>query len=126
MSQNGPFRIQLQSLPGLRSSSIIEAGSSAFHSRADMDCGVPLGHPEGSQGLILCRAMHVRSPLEPENQCQASCHVDHRDLWFFSRRHRAVTPAIVFGVGPRGDRRVSAGKSDVSAVQWDVGGLLKW
>ena len=81
-----------------------------------MDLGFPPWHPQGSQGLVSCGAMQVRSPFEPEKQCQASCHVDHRDLWFFSRRHRAVTPAIVFGVGPRGDRGVSAGELGVSGV----------
>ena len=38
----------------------------------------------------------------------------------------AVTPAIVFGVGSRGDRPGSARESGVSGVQWDIAGLLKW
>ena len=46
-----------------------------------MDLGVPLGHPQGSQGLVSCGAMQVPSPLEPEKQCQASCRVDHKDQW---------------------------------------------
>ena len=36
----------------------------------------------------------------------------------------AVTPAIVFGVGSRGDRPGSARESGVSGVQWDIAGLL--
>ena len=75
----GPFRIPLQSLPGLRSSSGVEAGTSGYLSRADMDLGVPLGRPQGSQGLASCGAIQVLSPLQPQKQCQASCWVDHRD-----------------------------------------------
>ena len=45
---------------------------------------------------------------------------------FLLRCHRAVTPAIVFAVAPRGDRRVSAWESGVSGVHWDFEGLLKW
>ena len=45
----GPLRIPLQSMPGLRSSSGVEAGTSGFLSLADMDPGVPLGFPQGSQ-----------------------------------------------------------------------------
>ena len=37
------------------------------------------------------------------------------------RRHRAVTPAIVFRVGPRGDCPVSARESGVSGVHWTLG-----
>ena len=43
MSREGPLGIPLQSLPGLRSSSGVEAGTSGFLSRADMDLGVPHG-----------------------------------------------------------------------------------
>ena len=78
-----PLRIPLQSLPGPKSSSGVEVGTSGFLSRADMDLGVPLGHPQGSQGLVWCGAMQVRSPLEPEKQYQASCRADHRDRWLF-------------------------------------------
>ena len=47
-SHEVPRRIPLQSLPGPRSSSGVEAGNSGFLSRADMDLRVPLGHPERS------------------------------------------------------------------------------
>ena len=70
--------------------------------------------------------MQVHSPLELEKQCQASCWVDIGIGGFLSRCHRAVTPAIVFAVAPRGDRRVSAWESGVSGVPWDFGSLLKW
>ena len=39
------------------------------------------GASKGSQGIVSCGVMQVRSPLEPEKQCQASCLVDHRDQW---------------------------------------------
>ena len=48
-SHEESLRIPLQSLPGPRSSSGVEAGTSGFLSRADMDLGVPLWYPQGSQ-----------------------------------------------------------------------------
>ena len=39
------------------------------------------GASTGESGLPSCGAMQVRSPLEPEKQCQASCRVDHRNRW---------------------------------------------
>ena len=65
--------------------------------------------------------MQASSPIELEKQCQASCLVDIGIGGFLSRCHRAVTMAIVFGVGPRGDHRVSAGESGVSEGHWDIG-----
>ena len=47
-SCDGPLRIPLQSLPGPRSSSEVEAGTSVFLSSADMDLEVPLEFPQGS------------------------------------------------------------------------------
>ena len=79
VSLEGPKGIPLLSLPGPRSSSGAEAGTSGLLSRANMDLGVPLGHPQGSQGVISGGAMQVRSPLEAEKHCQASCRVDHMD-----------------------------------------------
>ena len=52
-SLEGPLGIPLPSLPGLRSSSGVEAGTSGFLSRANMDLGVPLGFPQGSQASYL-------------------------------------------------------------------------
>ena len=43
------LRIPLQSLPGPRSSSGVETGISGFLFSADMDLGVPLWFPQGSQ-----------------------------------------------------------------------------
>ena len=59
----------------------VEAGTSGFLFRVDMDLRVLLGHPQGSQGLVLCGAMQVCSSLKMEKQCQASCRADHRDWW---------------------------------------------
>ena len=74
-----PLRIPLQSLPGPKSSSGVEAATSGLLSRAEMYLGVPLGHPQRSQALVSCEAIQVCSPLKPEKQCLASCRVDHRD-----------------------------------------------
>ena len=49
VSFQGPLGILLQSLLGLKSSFVIEAGISGFLSSADMDLGVPLEFPQGSQ-----------------------------------------------------------------------------
>ena len=76
MSHEGPLRIPLQSLLGPMSSSGVETEISGFLSRADMVLRVSLGRPQGRQGLVFCGAMQVRSPVEPEKQCQASCRVD--------------------------------------------------
>ena len=70
---------------------------------------------------VSCGDMQIRTPLELEKQCQASCRFDIGINIFLSRSHRAVTPAIVFWVDPRCDRRVSAGASGVSGVDWDIG-----
>ena len=83
-SYNGDFRDPLvgpQGLSGPRSSSFVEAGNSRFLSRADMDLGVPLGRPQGSQGLVSYGAMQDRSPLDLEKQCEFSCLVHHSDRW---------------------------------------------
>ena len=50
-SYEGPLGIPLKSVPRQWSSSGVEARISRFLSRADMDLGVPLGFPQGSQAL---------------------------------------------------------------------------
>ena len=62
----------------------------------------------------------------PEKQCQASVGLTIGIGVFLLRHHRAVTPASLFSVSPRGVRRISAGDSSVSGVHWVIGGLLKW
>ena len=95
-SREGPLGIPLQSLPGPRSSSGVEVGTSGFLSRADVDFGVTLRHPQGSQGLVSCEA--VKSTLLSSWKSS----VRHLVLFsigiggFLSMGHRAVTPAIVF------------------------------
>ena len=42
----------------------------------------------GKSGLVSCGAMQVRSPLDPEKQCQASSRVDIRIRGSLSRCHR--------------------------------------
>ena len=53
MSREGPLGIPLQSLPGLRFSSGVEARTSGFLSSANMDLGFPLEFPQGSQASSL-------------------------------------------------------------------------
>ena len=80
-SWDGPLRFPLQSLPGLRSSSPVEAGISGFISRADREFGVPLGHPQGSQASSRVEPCKSARLWNPKSQCQASCRVDCRDQW---------------------------------------------
>ena len=73
MSREGPLGIPLQSLPGPRSSSGVEACTSGFLSSANMDLGVPLGHPQGSEtsscgepcksALLSSQKFSVRLPV---------------------------------------------------------------
>ena len=99
LSYNGDLRDLLvgpQGLSGPRSSSFVEAGNSRFLSRADMDLGVPLGHPQGSQAsshvepcksaLLSSRKSSVRLPVELTIGIGG----------FLSTCHRAVTPFIMF------------------------------
>ena len=65
--------------------------------------------------------MLVHFPLELEKQCQASCRVHIGIGGFLSRCHSTLTFAIVFQIDPWGDRRVNAGESGVSGVNWDIG-----
>ena len=47
-----------------KSSSEVEARTSGFCSRADMDLGVPLGHPQGSQSssrVEICKSSFLSS-----------------------------------------------------------------
>ena len=94
-SCEGPPRIPLYLLPGLRSSSGVEARTFSFLSSVEKDLGVPLGFPQGLRPHFY-GDMHVCSPLEQEKKYQASCRVDIGIGGFLSRCHRAVTPAIVF------------------------------
>ena len=119
-SCEGPLGIPRQSLPGPRSSSGVEARTSGFLSSADMDLGVPLEFPQGSKASSLVET-RKSALLSSWKSCLASCRVDIGIGGFFLRCHRAVTPAIVFCVNPPGDCRVSAVKSGVSGVHWDIG-----
>ena len=96
MSRYGPLGIPLQSLPGPRSSSGVKAGTSEFLSRADMDLRVPLGRPQGKQASSLVEP--CKSTLLSNRKSSVSLPVvlTIGIGGFLSRKHRAVTPAIVF------------------------------
>ena len=95
----GPLGIPLQSVPGPRPSSGVEAQTSGFLYSADMDLGVPLEFPQWSQSLSH-GDMQVCFPLELEEQCQASCWVDIGIGGFLWWCHRGVTLAFVFSFDP--------------------------
>ena len=95
-SLKGPLRIALKSLPGPRCSSGVEAKTSGFFSRADMDLRISLGHPQDSQALS--RVEPGKSALISSQKSSVSLPV-----WltigicgFLSRCHRSIPPAIVF------------------------------
>ena len=59
VSCEGPLGIFWQSLPGLRSSSGVVAGTTVFLSSANMDLGVPLKFSQGSHAssrVEICKA----------------------------------------------------------------------
>ena len=71
-----PLEIPLQSLPGQRYLSGVEAGNSGFLSRSNMDLRVPMGCPQGSQfssrvepcksAVLSSRESSVRLPVDQE------------------------------------------------------------
>ena len=103
----------------------VEAGTSGFLSKADMDLRVPLGRLQGSQAssrVESCTSAHLSGQKS--------------SVWvpvvlivgiggFLSRCYRAFTRCIVFKVAPWGNRRVIAGESGVYGVHFDIRGLLK-
>ena len=95
-SCQGPLGIPLQSMPGLRSSSGVEAGTSGFLSSADMDLRVSLEYPKGSQASSLVETCKSALLLRWKSSCQASYRIDIGINSFLSRCHRAVIPAIRF------------------------------
>ena len=64
--------------------------------------------------------MQAGISLELGMQCQVSCRVD-RDWWLSLEVPQGYHPANVFLVNRQFDRRVSAGQSGVSGVDWDIG-----
>ena len=90
-SHEGPLKIPLQSLPGPRSSSGVEAGTSGYLSRTGMDLRVPRGRPQGSQASSHLEP--CKSPLLSSRKSSVRLPVG-LTIWivgFLSRRHRAVT-----------------------------------
>ena len=120
-SREGPFRLPLQSLLEPRSSSGVEAGTSGFLCRADMHLRVSLGPPLGSQDSSCVEPCKFIPLSSLKRSVRPPVGLTLGISGFLSRCHRAVTPAIVFVVDPRGDRRVSAGESGISEVDWDIG-----
>ena len=125
VSSEGPLEIPLQSLPGLRSSSGVEAGNSGFLSRADIDLGVPLGRPLGSQ---------ASSGVEPCKSALLSSRKSSGRLpvmlitgigGFFSRRHRAVNlPSCFESVLDVTVESVQGSQVYLQCLEYQV--LLKW
>ena len=85
-----------KSLPGMRSSSGVEARNSGFLSRTNMDLGVPLGHPQGIQAssrVELCKSTLLSSW---KSSIMLPVGLTIGISGFLSSRHWAVTPTIVF------------------------------
>ena len=120
-SFEGPLGIPLQSLPGPRSSSGVEAGTSGFLSRANMHLGVSLGPPLGSQDSSRVEPYKFILFSSLKRSVPPPVRLTLGIGGFLSRCHRAVTPAILFCVNPRSDCQVSAGDFGVSGVHWDIG-----
>ena len=92
-SREGPLRIPVQSLPGPRSSPGVEAGTSGFLTRAKMDLGVPLGSPQASSLVKPCKCALLESQ---KSSFRLPVRLTIGISGFLSRRHTAVTTAIVF------------------------------
>ena len=95
-SLEGPLGIALKSLPGPRSSSGVEAGNSGFLFRANMDLGVPLGCPQGSQASSRVEPCKSALLTSWKSSVRLPVRLSEGIGGFLSRCHRAVTPAIVF------------------------------
>ena len=95
-SCEGPVGIPLQSLPGPMSSSGVEAETSGFLSRADMDLGAPLGFPQGSQASSHVETCTSALLSSWKSSVRLPVRLSKGIGGFFSRGHRAVTPAVVF------------------------------
>lgn len=92
-----------------------------------MNLGIPLGRPQGTQGLLSCGAMQVHSPLEPEkSSVMHPVWLTIRIGGFLSRRHKAVTTTIVFKSVLSVTVRVSAVGQMCPGVHWNIGHLLKF
>ena len=117
----GPLGLPLPSMPGPKTLCGVGAGTSGFLSRADMDLGVILETPQGSQSSFRMRA--CTCAFLPSG----SSSVTHSASWIkgsmafprgFPTRlsHRAVSRATVVGVDPRLERQGSAGKTGSSGM----------
>ena len=82
-------------MPGPKSSSGAEAGTSGFLSSADMDLRVPMEFPQGSQAsshVETCKS----ALLSSWKSSQDFSRIDIGIGGSLSRSHKAVTPTIVF------------------------------
>ena len=96
MSREGPLGIPLQSQLGPRSSSGVEAGNSGFLSRADMDLGVHLGHPQWTKDSSRVEPCKSTLLSNQKSSARRPVLLTIGIGGFLSRRHRAFTPDILF------------------------------
>ena len=130
-----PLRILLPSMPGPKTLFGVGARTRGFLSSADMDLGVLLESPQGSQsssrvGACTCAFLPSCSRVSRFPSRES------RDLWLsleafprgFPKKlcHRAFPRATVVWVDPRIESRVSAGKQ--VSLEWTEtsGGLGEW
>ena len=94
-SRDGPLGIPLQSLPRPSSSSVEDAATSGLLVRADMDLGVHLWRPQGSQALSRVEPCKSALLSSWKSSVRLPVGLTIGISGFLSRCHRAVTAAIV-------------------------------
>ena len=119
-SGEGPLRIPLQSLPGLRFPSGVETGTSGFLSHASLDHGVPLGFTLGSHASSGVETCTYTVLLSWNNSVRRPVGLIQGSM-AFSRGARGLShePSCFESVLDVSVESVAA-KSGVSGVHWDI------
>ena len=117
----GPLGIPLPSMPVPKTLCGVGAGTGGFLSSADMDLGVILESPQGSQSssrMQACTCAFLQSGSSSVTQSAAFFKGFMAFLRGFPTRlsHRALPRATVVGVDPRHERRGSTEKTGSSVM----------
>ena len=129
----GPLGILLPSMPGPKTLCGDCAGTGDFLSSADMDLGIFLESPQGSQSssrgghasALSSRAVAAVSRFPSLGSKDVCLSLEAFPLGFPTRlSHRAVPRASVVLVDPRLESRGSAGKTGFPGMDWDIWGTL--
>ena len=116
-----PLGIPLPSMPEPMTLCGVGAGTGGFLSSADIDLGVLLESPQGSQSssrMRACTCAFLQSGSSSVTQSAALIKGSLAFLRGFPTRlyHRAVPRATIVGVDPRHERRGSAEKTGSSGM----------